>query len=78
MIVLVVLAGIAASTCWFSLAGIPALVLGIRALTLHGREPGRARRLARIGWIVLGAVRAFLVVVFVLLVVVIATTGEDF
>lgn len=63
MIVLVVLAGIATTTCYFTLAGLPAVILGARALSLNGRDPEQARRLARIGWIVLGSVSAFIVVV---------------
>lgn len=63
-IVLLVVSGIAVLTGFFTLAGIPALVLAIVALTRAGTDPAAARRLTRTGWwvfvglIVLGLVLA--------------------
>lgn len=49
-IVLLVLSGLAVFTGWFTLAGIPAVILAIVALTRAGSDPTGARRLTRIGW----------------------------
>ena len=74
MIVLVVLSAIAAASCYFSLAGIPAVILGAIALNTNRTDPQRAQHLARIGWIVFGAVTAFIVVAIVVAIVV-GTSG---
>ena len=75
MIVLVVLSAVAAASCYFSLAGIPAVILGAIALNTNRTDPQRARHLAKIGWIVFGAVTAFILLAIVVLVVVGATSG---
>lgn len=66
-IVLVVTAGLATTSCWFTLAGVPALILGIKALTAHTTDPTGAAGLARLGWTVLGGIATFEVVAAVVL-----------
>jgi hypothetical protein len=50
-VVLLVLSGLAAVSCWFTLAGIAPLVLAIVAMTRHRTDPASAARLTRVGWI---------------------------
>ncbi len=76
-IVLVVISALATLSCYFSLAGIPALVLGIIALTRNAQDPEGARRMAKIGWIVLGAVSAVILVLVVGFFVLVATTSSN-
>ncbi|MFN0280343.1 MAG: hypothetical protein ACKVZ6_00055 [Kineosporiaceae bacterium] len=76
MIVLVVIAGLATTSCYFTLAGLPAVILGALALHNNRHDPEGARRLARIGWIVLGAVSAVIVVAIVVFIVFAASSGS--
>jgi hypothetical protein len=75
MIVLVVLSALAAASCYFSLAGIPAVILGAIALNTNRTDPQRAQHLAKIGWIVFGVVTAFIVVAIVVGIAVAASNG---
>ncbi|HEY6795395.1 MAG TPA: hypothetical protein VI248_12025 [Kineosporiaceae bacterium] len=67
-VVLTIIAGLLTVSCYFSLAGIPALVLAIIALTRNATDPTGARRLTRIGWIVLGSVFALIVIAIVVFI----------
>jgi hypothetical protein len=70
MIVLVVLSALATTSCYFTVAGLPAVILGAMALSKNATDPQHAQRLARAGWIVLGAVSAFIVLAVVVVVAV--------
>ena len=59
-IVLLVISGLATLTCWFTLAGLPALVLAIVALTKARDDLPGAQRLTRIGWIAFGVITAII------------------
>jgi hypothetical protein len=61
-IVLLCISGLLTLSCYFSPIGIAPLVLSVVALTRYKQQPDSARRLTRIGWIVLAAVTAFLIV----------------
>jgi hypothetical protein len=52
-------------SCYFTIAGLPALVLAIVALVRAERDPAGAERLTRIGWIVLGVATALVIAIFV-------------
>jgi hypothetical protein len=72
MIALTILSALVTMSCYFTLAGLPALVLAIVALVRVGQDPARAERLTKIGWIVLGV---GIVLVFLILVVGLAYLG---
>lgn len=61
-IVLTVLAGLATVSCYFTLAGLPALVFGIIALTKQSSDPAGSRKMAKIGWIVFGVLVVLIVI----------------
>ncbi|MFP5335116.1 MAG: hypothetical protein ACLGIV_07375 [Actinomycetes bacterium] len=65
-IVLLVISGLATLSCYFSLAGVPALVMSIIAMTKSRTEPESARRLTRTGWITFTVIAAVTVVLMVL------------
>jgi hypothetical protein len=75
--VLVVVSGIAALTCYFSLAGIPSLVMGIIALTKNNTDPEGARRLARIGWITFGVISAVIILIIVAIIVIAIASSDS-
>lgn len=75
MIVLVVLSALATTSCYFTLAGLPAVILGAIALSRNATDPQQAQRLARTGWIVLGGVSAFIVLAVAVVVAVSMGTG---
>lgn len=55
-LVLTIVSAMLSLTCYFTLAGVPALILGIVALTKQQTDPAGASRLAMWGWVVLGVV----------------------
>lgn len=65
-VILTIVSGILTFTCYFTLAGIPGLVLGILGLTKQYDDPEGSRRMTRIGWIVVAAVSAVIIVVLVI------------
>jgi hypothetical protein len=76
-IVLTVIAGLLTISCYFSLAGIPGLVLGIIALTQNNSDPAGSRRMSKIGWIVLGVVAVLHVIVYVVLIAMAVKLGSS-
>jgi hypothetical protein len=61
-IVLLCISGLLTLSCYLAPIGIAPLVLSVVALTRHKQQPDSARKLTRIGWIVLAVVTAFLIV----------------
>jgi hypothetical protein len=50
-LVLTIISGILTVSCYFTLVGIPSLIIGIIALTKQNTDIEGSRRLSRIGWI---------------------------
>jgi hypothetical protein len=69
--VLLVVAGLATVTCRLSLAGVPALIIGVVALSRSGDDPARARRLTAIGWFTF----VMMFIISVALITLIGTVG---
>ncbi|MDQ2850377.1 MAG: hypothetical protein M3Y49_06520 [Actinomycetota bacterium] len=65
-IVLTVLAGMTALSFYFSLAGIPAVIIAIIALTKQNNDMAGSRRLTRIGWIVWAVLMVICVIVIII------------
>jgi hypothetical protein len=64
-IILVVVAAIATLSCYFILPGLPALIIGIVSLARNSSDPESAQRLAKIGWIVFGAISGVIILLFI-------------
>lgn len=65
-IALTIVAALLTMSCYFTIAGLPSLVMAILALVRNDQDPEGARRLTRNGWIVMGVVS---VVILILIVV---------
>jgi hypothetical protein len=70
-----VVAALATMTCYFTLPGVPALVLSIVALTRADRDPDSCRRLTRIGWTVFGVGAGLIAIGILAVLVAIGITG---
>jgi hypothetical protein len=74
-IVLTVISALLTVSCYFTVAGIAPLIIAIIALTRNTADPAGARRLTRIGWIVLGAGSALIVLGIVVFIAVVASSS---
>lgn len=77
-IVLTIVSGLLAFSCYFSLAGIPSLILGIIALTKQGTDIEGSRRMSKIGWIVLAVVGALCVLTIIGFIVFAAVSTKSY
>ncbi len=77
-IVLLVLSGLAVLTGAFTLAGLPALVLSIVALTRSGSDPAGARRLTNLGWWIFAGLIVLGIVLIVVGFALLAAFGSNF
>ena len=79
-IVLLVISGLLTLSCYGAVIGLAPLVLSIIAMTRYKQEPVRARQLTRIGWIVLAAVGAvvLLAVIAAIVFFVAVQSGPDY
>jgi hypothetical protein len=64
-IALTVVSALLTMSCYFTLAGLPSLVFAIISLVRAESDPEGSRRMATVGWIVMGAVSAVVVVLIV-------------
>ena len=76
-IVLTVLAGLTTLSCYFSLAGVPALVFAIIALTKQNSDMAASRRMTKIGWIVWGVLMVVVVIAIVVIIAVVVSHGSS-
>ncbi|NNH22483.1 hypothetical protein HLB09_05130 [Pseudokineococcus marinus] len=74
-LVLLVVSGLAVFTGVATLAGVPALVIGVVAATSASTDRARAERLTRTGWLVFAGVIAAVVVLAVLALVLVLVIG---
>jgi hypothetical protein len=63
-IALTILSALATMSCYFTVVGLPALVLAILALVRVEQDPAGAERMTKIGWIVLGVGAVLVIVLF--------------
>lgn len=73
-IALAIISALVTMSCYFTIAGLPALVLAIVALVRVERDPAGAERLTKIGWIVLGVATVLVIVIFVVGVALLGAT----
>lgn len=69
-IVLLVLSAFLTISCYFSLAGLPPLVLSIVALTKNSTDPAQCKKLTKIGWIVFAILVLLVIAGFAALLIV--------
>jgi len=77
-LVLTIISALLTFSCYFTLAGLPSLILGIMALTKQNTDFEGSRRLSKIGWIVMAVVSALTILAIILFVVgVIASSSSS-
>lgn len=64
-LVLTIISAMLTLSCYFTLAGIPALILGIIALTRQSTDPLGSRRMSRYGWITLAVLAGLILLAII-------------
>jgi hypothetical protein len=64
-ILLTVFGGLEIASCYFLLAGLPTLIIGIVALNKNNHDPADSARLAKTGWIVFGVLNALHIIGYI-------------
>ena len=69
-LVLTIISGLLVFSCYFTLIGLPSFIIGIIAMTKQNTDWEGSRRLARIGWIVLGSLFALAILAVIAFIVI--------
>ena len=69
-LVLTIMSGLLVFSCYFTLIGLPSFIIGIIAMTKQNTDWEGSRRLARIGWIVLGSLFALAILAVIAFIVI--------
>lgn len=77
-IVLLVISALLTLSCYFALVGVAPMVMSIVALTRYRTDLESARRLTRLGWIILGSLSVLIAIGLVVVFGFLVTSGSSY